>query len=318
MAVERFEEHRDLLTGVAYRILGSVTDAEDVVQEAWLRWSGVDVSRVDDDRSYLVKVVTRLAIDRLRWVKARREAYVGSWLPELVVTPDVAEHAELADSVELALLVLLETLSPLERAVFVLREAFGMPYAEIGEMIERSEAATRQLARRGREHVQEGRPRFEVDRGVRRRLTERFAEAAVGGDLGALTALLAEDASLVSDGGGKAKAPLRVITGARKVARFLTSIATGDRLRAFMESIGAGPVSGFGDEPVPGSGAGPVPGFGDGPVSGFGVEIAEVNGGPAVLVTAQGRPVTVFSLVVEDGLITTVFLVANPEKLAHL
>ncbi|WP_436764013.1 RNA polymerase sigma factor SigJ [Streptosporangium sp. V21-05] len=310
MAVERFEEHRDLLTGVAYRILGSVTDAEDVVQEAWLRWSGVDVSRVEDDRPYLVKIVTRLAIDRLRRVRARREAYVGPWLPELVVTPDVAEHAELADSVELALLVVLETLSPLERAVFVLREAFGMPYAEIGEMIERSEAATRQLARRGREHVQEGRPRFEVDRGVRRRITERFAEAAVGGDLGALTAMLAEDASLVGDGGGKAKAPLRVITGARKVARFLASIATGDRLRAFMESIGAGPVSGFGVEP--GSGFGVEPG------SGFGVEIAEVNGGPAVVVTAEGRPVTVLSLVVEDGLITTVFLVANPEKLSHL
>ncbi|MEU4539891.1 RNA polymerase sigma factor SigJ [Streptosporangium sp. NPDC023825] len=294
MAVERFEEHRDLLTGVAYRILGSVTDAEDVVQEAWLRWSGVDVSRVEDDRAYLVRVVTRLSIDRLRRVRARREAYVGSWLPELIVTPDVAEHAELAGSVELALLVVLETLSPLERAVFVLREAFGMPYAEIGEVIERSEAATRQLARRGREHVQEGRPRFEVDRGLRRRLTERFAEAAVGGDLGALTAMLAEDASLVSDGGGKAKAPLRTITGAGRVARFLSSITSGDRPRAFMESIGAGPVSGFG------------------------VEIAEVNGGPAVVVTADGRPVTVFSLVVEDGLIRTVFLVTNPEKLSRL
>ncbi|MFF3441254.1 RNA polymerase sigma-70 factor [Streptosporangium sp. NPDC002721] len=294
MAVERFEEHRDLLTGVAYRILGSVTDAEDVVQEAWLRWSGVDVSQVEDDRAYLIRVVTRLSIDRLRRVRSRREAYVGSWLPELVVTPDVAEHAELADSVELALLVVLETLSPLERAVFVLREAFGMSYAEIGEVIGRGEAATRQLARRGREHVQEGRPRFEVDRGLRRRLTERFAEAAAGGDLGALTAILAEDVSLVSDGGGRAKAPLRVIVGASRVARFLSSIATGSRLRGFMESIGAGPVSGFD------------------------VRITEVNGGPAVVVTADGRPITVFSLVVEDGLIRTVFLVANPEKLAHL
>ncbi|GAA4191345.1 RNA polymerase sigma-70 factor [Streptosporangium oxazolinicum] len=294
MAVERFEEHRDLLTGVAYRILGSVTDAEDVVQEAWLRWSGIDVSRVEDDRAYLVKVVTRLSIDRLRRVKAQREAYVGSWLPELVVTPDVAEQAELADSVELALLVVLETLSPLERAVFVLREAFGMPYAEIGELIGRSEAATRQLARRGREHVQEGRPRFAVDRGLRRRLTERFAEAAVGGDLEALTAMLAEDASLVSDGGGKAKAPLRVITGAGRVARFLSSIASGERVRAFLGSIGAEPVSALD------------------------VEIAEVNGGPAMVVTAEGRPVTVFSLVIEDGLIRTVFLVANPEKLSRL
>ncbi|MER5627650.1 RNA polymerase sigma factor SigJ [Streptosporangium sp. NPDC002544] len=294
MAVERFEGHRDLLTGVAYRILGSVTDAEDVVQEAWLRWSGVDASQVRDDRAYLVRVVTRLSIDRLRRVRAQRESYVGPWLPELVVTPDVAEHAELADSVELALLVVLETLSPLERAVFVLREAFDMPYAEIGEVIGRSEATTRQLARRGREHVQEGRPRFEVNRGLRRRLTERFAAAAVTGDLEALTTLLAEDASLVSDGGGKVKAPLRVIRGAGRVARFLSSIGSETGARRFMESLGA--------ESFPG----------------FEVEIAEVNGGPAAVVSVSGQPITVFSLVVEDGLIRTVFLVANPEKLFRL
>jgi RNA polymerase sigma-70 factor (TIGR02957 family) len=294
MAVERFEGHRDLLTGVAYRILGSVTDAEDVVQEAWLRWSGVDASQVRDDRAYLVRVVTRLSIDRLRRVRAQRESYVGPWLPELVVTPDVAEHAELADSVELALLVVLETLSPLERAVFVLREAFDMPYAEIGEVIGRSEATTRQLARRGREHVHEGRPRFEVDRGLRRRLTERFAAAAVTGDLEALTTLLAEDASLVSDGGGKVKAPLRVIRGAGRVARFLSSIGSETGARRFMESLGA--------ESFPG----------------FEVEIAEVNGGPAAVVSVSGQPITVFSLVVEDGLIRTVFLVANPEKLSRL
>ncbi|WP_433363468.1 RNA polymerase sigma factor SigJ [Streptosporangium sp. CA-115845] len=294
MAVERFEGHRDLLTGVAYRILGSVTDAEDVVQEAWLRWSGVDASQVRDDRAYLVRVVTRLSIDRLRRVRAQRESYVGPWLPELVVTPDVAEHAELADSVELALLVVLETLSPLERAVFVLREAFDMPYAEIGEVIGRSEATTRQLARRGREHVQEGRPRFEVDRGLRRRLTERFAAAAVTGDLEALTTLLAEDASLVSDGGGKVKAPLRVIRGAVRVARFLSSIGSETGARRFMESLGA--------ESFPG----------------FEVEIAEVNGGPAAVVSVSGQPITVFSLVVGDGLIRTVFLVANPEKLSRL
>ncbi|MGW0594175.1 RNA polymerase sigma-70 factor [Streptosporangium sp. NPDC002607] len=294
MAVERFEGHRDLLTGVAYRILGSVTDAEDVVQEAWLRWSGVDASQVRDDRAYLVRVVTRLSIDRLRRVRAQRESYVGPWLPELVVTPDVAEHAELADSVELALLVVLETLSPLERAVFVLREAFDMPYAEIGEVIGRSEATTRQLARRGREHVQEGRPRFEVDRGLRRRLTERFAAAAVTGDLEALTTLLAEDASLVSDGGGKVKAPLRVIRGAGRVARFLSSIGSETGARRFMESLGA--------ESFPG----------------FEVEVAEVNGGPAAVVSVSGQPITVFSLVVEDGLIRTVFLVANPEKLSRL
>ncbi|GAA2893049.1 RNA polymerase sigma-70 factor [Streptosporangium fragile] len=294
LTVERFERHRDLLTGVAYRVLGTVADAEDVVQEAWLRWSEVDASDVRDDRAYLVRVVTRLAIDRLRRVRARREAYVGSWLPELAATPDATEHAELADSVELALLVVLETLSPLERAVFVLREAFDLPYAEIGEVIGRSEATVRQLARRGREHVRERTPRFDVDRDRRRRLTERFADAAVRGDLDALTAMFATDVSLVGDGGGKAKAPRRVITGADKVARFLSSIASVEGARRFLESAGLPPASGFG------------------------MEITDVNGGPALVVTADGRPVTVFSLVVADGLIQTVFLVANPEKLSRL
>ncbi|MEU4832645.1 RNA polymerase sigma factor SigJ [Streptosporangium sp. NPDC023615] len=294
MTVERFEEYRDLLTGVSYRILGSLTDAEDVVQEAWLRWSEVDVSAVENDRAYLVRVVTRLAIDRLRRLKARRESYVGSWLPELVVTPDVAEHVELANSVELALLVVLETLSPLERAVFVLREAFGMPYAEIGEVIGRSEAATRQLARRGRDHVREGRPRFEVDRQLRLEFTERFARAALGGDLGALAAMFAENASLVSDGGGKAKAPRRVIRGAGRVVRFLAAIAGDEGARKFMESVGADA-----DE-------------------GLKMEIVDVNGAPALLVRVGGRAVTVFSLDVADGLIRTVFMVANPDKLARL
>ncbi|MGC5011668.1 RNA polymerase sigma factor SigJ [Streptosporangium sp. DT93] len=294
MTVERFEEYRDLLTGVSYRILGSLTDAEDVVQEAWLRWSEVDASLVENDRAYLVRVVTRLSIDRLRRLKARRESYVGSWLPELVVTPDVAEHVELAGSVELALLVVLETLSPLERAVFVLREAFGLPYTEIGEVIGRSEAATRQLARRGREHVREGRPRFEVDLRLRRELTERFARAAMGGDLGALATMFAENASLISDGGGKARAPHRVIRGAGRVVRFLAAIATPEGSRKFMESVGADP--------------------GDG----LDMEIADVNDAPALLVRVGGRPVTVFSLEMTDGLISTVFIVANPDKLVHL
>ncbi|GGL18008.1 hypothetical protein GCM10014719_20140 [Planomonospora parontospora subsp. antibiotica] len=185
MTVERFEEHRDLLTGVAYRILGTVADAEDVVQEAWLRWSGADTAAVENDRAYLIRVTTRLAVDRLRRTKARRESHVGEWLPEPVGTdpagavPDVAERVELTNSVELALLVVLETLSPLERAVFVLREAFGLPYAEIGEAVGRTEATVRQLARRARKHVEERRPRFDVDRTSRRRITERFIGAWV-------------------------------------------------------------------------------------------------------------------------------------------
>ncbi|WP_031165331.1 RNA polymerase sigma-70 factor [Streptosporangium roseum] len=295
MATERFEEHRDLLTAVAYRVLGTVTDAEDVVQEAWLRWSGVDTAEVEDDRAYLIRVTTRLSIDRLRRVRAQRESYVGPWLPELVgAVPDVAEHAELTASVELALLVVLETLSPLERAVFVLREAFALPYAEIGEIIGRTEATARQLARRAKQHVRERRPRFEVDRAERRRLTERFISAASGGDLDALTAMLAHDVSLVGDGGGKAKAPVRVITGGEKVARFLLSIASATGVRRFLESLGTGPTPDIE------------------------TAVADVNGAPAAVVTAGGRPVSVFSLVIQDGLIQTVFLVANPEKMSRL
>lgn len=181
---EVFEEHRPVLTGVAYRMLGRVADAEDVVQEAWLRWSGADRSDVREPRGYLVRVTTRLAIDRLRLAQTRKEAYVGPWLPEPYVTdfgatvPDTAERAVLADSVSLAVLVVLESLSPLERAVFVLREAFGYPYADIAVTLDRSESAVRQLAGRARRHVEEKRPRYEVDPAEQRDLTERFLAAA--------------------------------------------------------------------------------------------------------------------------------------------
>ncbi|MFC7649191.1 sigma-70 family RNA polymerase sigma factor [Streptosporangium lutulentum] len=295
MAAERFEEHRALLTGVAYRVLGTLADAEDVVQEAWLRWTGVDASTVEDDRAYLIKVTTRLSIDRLRRVRAQRESYVGPWLPELVgTTPDVAEHVELSASVELALLVVLETLSPLERAVFVLREAFALPYAEIGEIIGRSELgdpAARpagQGTRPGAQaEVRRGPGRAaQADRAIRRR--------GRGGDLEALTAMLSADASLVGDGGGRVSAPLRVIAGADKVARFLISIGGQEGTRKFMRAAGADPASGFA------------------------VGFADVNGGPAAVMTADGRPIAVFSLVVGDGLIEAVFLVANPEKMSRL
>lgn len=206
-----FEDHRPVLMGVAYRMLGRVADAEDVVQEAWLRWSGADRAEVREPRGYLVRITTRLAIDRLRQVKARNEAYVGPWLPEPYVTdfgdtvPDTAERAVLADSVSLAVLVVLESLSPLERAVFVLREAFGYPYADIAAMLERGEPAVRQLAGRARRHVEERRPRYEVDPGRRRELTERFLAAAGEGDLKGLMALLAPDVRLVGDSGGKSR-----------------------------------------------------------------------------------------------------------------
>jgi RNA polymerase sigma factor (sigma-70 family) len=293
--VEVFAEHRRLLLAVAYRMLGSMTDAEDVVQDAWLRWSTVDSSTVADPRAYLVTTVSRLAIGWLRKHKAKREVYPGTWLPEPVsMEPGGAERAELADSVDVALLVVLETLSPLERAVFVLREAFDLPFAEIAEVIGREEAATRQLAKRARDHVAAGRPRFAVDREQRREVTERFLAAALSGDLGSLTDLLARDVKLVSDSGGKAKAPVRVIEGADKVGRFLSAIAKEEGAAAFVASIGLGSAKKFA------------------------FDIVDINAAPAVVAYADGHPVNVVSVVVEDGLIQTIYLMVNPDKLRHV
>ncbi|MBO8192625.1 RNA polymerase sigma factor SigJ [Streptomyces oryzae] len=290
---EVFEEHRPVLDGVAYRMLGRVADAEDVVQEAWLRWSAVDHAQVREPRAYLVRITTRLAIDRLRQAQSRREAYVGSWLPEPLVTDlapapaarqqDGAERVMLAESVSMAVLVVLESLSPLERAVFVLREAFGFPYAEIAETLERGEPAVRQLAGRARRHVAERKPRFEVDPELQRDLTERFLKAATEGDVQGLVSVLAPDVRMVSDSADGAKAPRRVILGADKVSRFLAAVAP----------EGA-------QDPA------------------FGFRLLELNGGPAALVTYEGRPDTVFSLDVADGLVQAVYVNRNPGKLAHL
>ncbi|MER5211991.1 RNA polymerase sigma-70 factor [Streptomyces sp. NPDC002838] len=283
-----FEEHRPVLLGVAYRMLGRVADAEDVVQEAWLRWSAADRSEVREPRGYLVRITTRLAIDRLRQVKARGETYVGPWLPEPYVTdfgdtvPDTAERAVLADTVSLAVLVVLESLSPLERAVFVLREAFGYPYAEIAAMLERGEPAVRQLAGRARKHVEERRPRYEVDPVQRRDLTERFLAAAGGGDLEGLMSLLAPDVRLVGDSGGKARAPLRVVETADKVGRFI---------------LGAAEKGGVPD---------------------LSFRFLELNGGPAVLVLSGDKPDSVFQLDVLDGRIQSVYIIRNPDKLQSL
>ncbi|MGW6906163.1 RNA polymerase sigma-70 factor [Streptomyces sp. NPDC054940] len=283
-----FEEHRPVLLGVAYRMLGRVADAEDVVQEAWLRWSGADRSEVREPRAYLVRITTRLAIDRLRQVKARGETYIGPWLPEPYVTdfgdtvPDTAERAVLADSVSLAVLVVLESLSPLERAVFVLREAFGYPYADIAAMLDRGEAAVRQLAGRARKHVDERRPRYDVDPVQRRDLTERFLAAAAEGDLEGLMSLLAPDVRLVGDSGGKAKAPVRVLETADKVGRFLVGVAQ------------------------------------KGGVSDLSWRFLEINGGPAVLVLSGDKPDSVFQLDLVDGRIQAVYIIRNPDKLGFL
>jgi RNA polymerase sigma-70 factor (ECF subfamily) len=286
-ATEVFEEHRPVLMGVAYRMLGRVADAEDVVQEAWLRWSGADRSEVREPRGYLVRIATRLAVDRLRQVKSRNEAYVGPWLPEPYVTdfgdtaPDTAERAVLADSVSLAVLVVLESLSPLERAVFVLREAFGYPYADIAAVLDRGEPAVRQLAGRARRHVEERRPRYEVDPAERRDLTERFLAAAAEGDLEGLMSLLAPDVRLIGDSGGLSKAPLRVIETADKVGRFMYAVA---------------------QKGVPDPSYRPL----------------ELNGGAALLVLSGGRPDSVVQLDVVDGRIQCVYIMRNPEKLVSL
>ncbi|MFD1939343.1 RNA polymerase sigma factor SigJ [Nonomuraea mangrovi] len=295
MSTEIFEEHRRLLTGVAYRILGSVADAEDVVQETWLKWAGVDHATVEDAKAYLIRVASRVAIDRLRWARSRRESYVGPWLPEpFGTTPDAAERAELTDTVELALLVVMETLSPLERAVFVLREAFDLPFSEIAEVVGRNEAATRQLAKRARDHVNDKRPRFDTDRATRRDITERFIDASAGGDLEGLIALLSQEVTLVSDGGGKARSPLKVLSGQMNVVRFLTSVTTAEGMDKFMASIGMQEHGGL--EFV----------------------ITELNGGPAMLGVAAGRVISVVSLVISDGKIETIYVMANPDKMEHL
>ena len=289
-----FDEHRSLLIAVAYRILGSVTDAEDTVQEAWLRWSGVNPSDVRDPRAFLVRVTTRLAIDRLRRAKIRRESYVGPWLPEPILTGrDVAEEVALAESVSMAMLVVLETLSPLERAVFVLREAFGLRYAEIADILGRKEEAVRQLGRRARDHIQERRSRFDTDESEQRRVTERFLEATSTGDLEALMAVLSPEVTLVADGGGRALAPRRPIRGAEKVARFLLAVATEERMARFLRSVGSEPI-----------------------VADLRVRVAPVNGGPGILVVSGDKPISALVLDVSEGVVRTIHLVANPEKLA--
>ncbi|GGP64276.1 RNA polymerase sigma factor SigJ [Streptomyces melanogenes] len=286
-AAELFEDHRSVLTGVAYRMLGRVADAEDVVQESWLRWSARDRDGVRDPRAFLVRITTRLAIDRLRQIQARCEAYVGPWLPELIATdfgpvvPDTVEQAMLADSVSLAVLVVLESLSPLERAVFVLREAFGFPFAEIAATLDRTEPAVRQLAGRARRHVDERKPRYDVDPAQRRDLTERFMAAAGGGDLDSMLSLLAPDVRFIGDSGGKSKAPTRIIESADKVGRFLYAV-----------SQEGGPEGDF--------------------------RITEINGGPAVLVLYDGEPDSVLQLDVLDGRIHCVYVVRNPDKLTAL
>jgi len=280
MSDDAFAAHRSLLFTVAYEMLGSASDAEDVVQETWLRWDGVDQTDVRDPRAYLVRIVTRQALNRLRTLSRRREDYVGEWLPEpLLTSPDVAADVELAENVSMAMLTVLETLGPAERAVFVLREVFDMPYEEIAEALDKSPSAIRQIAHRARDHVAARRPRMDVSTTEQQEVVERFLAAVQGGDMQGLLDVLAPDVVVVADGGGIATAALRPIVGARAVATFLARAArTAD----------------------------------------FDVKVAWFNGSPGVRIEIGGEVDTAVSLAVEDGRVTRIYAVRNPHKLVHL
>jgi RNA polymerase sigma-70 factor (ECF subfamily) len=283
MAADVFTDHRALLFSVAYRLTGSVADAEDVVQEAWLRWSRVDTDGVREPKAYLVKAVTNLALNELRSARARRETYVGPWLPEpLLTSPDTAEGVEMAESVSLAMLVVLESLSPLERAVFVLGEVFGYRQAEIGEIIDRDSAAVRQLAHRAREHVQARRPRYTSDAATRADVVAKFRDACVGGDIAAMMELLAPDVTVWSDGGGKVSAALRPVVGADNVTRWLLGVL-------------AKPAT-----------------------EGMQIEIATINGELALLGSFGDAVAGSVSLDVDAGRVVGIRIVLNPDKLDGL
>jgi RNA polymerase sigma-70 factor, ECF subfamily len=282
---EEFERLRPLLFAIAYRILGSVSEAEDAVQETWLRYAATP-AEPSSAKAFLSAVVTRISIDVLRSARVRREEYVGPWFPEPLLTDpysDPERSAELADSVSTAALLLLERLSPLERAVFVLREVFAFDFGEIASAVGRSEAACRQLAVRARRHMNEGRPRFETDRHEREELAGRFFDAFRKGDIGGLQELLAADVQLVADAGGKAPALPRSIIGAQKVARVLASVSP--RLARIDVTV----------------------------------EPREVNGQPgAIFRDRDGRVLTTVTLDVLDGQIQMIRSVTNPDKLGHV
>ena len=277
---DAFARHRSLLFTVAYEMLGSAADAEDVVQETWLRWAGVDHAEVRDPRAYLVRIVTRQALNRLRTQARRREEYVGEWLPEpLPTSPEVAADVELAESVSIAMLTVLETLAPTERAVFVLRDVFETPYDEIAEAVGKSPAAVRQIAHRARDHVAARRPRMPVSTTEQQEAVDRFLAAVRHGDLQGLLDVLAPDVVAVADGGGLVTAVRRPIESAERVADFLIRAAR---------------------------------------TTDFEVKAVWLNGSPAGRIEIGGELDTAVSLSVENGRISRIYAIRNPHKLARL
>jgi RNA polymerase sigma-70 factor (ECF subfamily) len=281
-ATETFVAHHNLLFTVAYEMLGSAADADDVLQETWLRWVAVDAAHVDDARAYLVRITTRQALNRLRSMKRRREAYVGSWLPEpLLTTPDVAADVELAESVSMALMLVLETLTPTERAVFVLREAFGMGYDEIAAAVDKTPAAVHQLAHRARRHVEARRPRRSVTAREAEAAAAAFRRALETRDLRGLLDVLAPDVVAISDGGGIKQATPRPVIGAGKVARFIVGGLTRNDVALT-------------------------------------VEATTVNGSPALALYVDGELDGVIAMRVEDTRIAGLYYVRNPQKLSRV
>jgi RNA polymerase sigma-70 factor, ECF subfamily len=281
-ATEAFVAHRNLLFTVAYEMLGSAADAEDVLQETWLRWAGVDLDTVRDQRAYLVRITTRQALTRLRTLRRRKESYVGPWLPEpLLTAPDVADDVELADSVSMAMLLVLETLAPTERAVFVLREVFGLEYAEIARAVDKTPDAVRQIAHRARAHVAARRPRAVVSPAETRDALRAFQQAVETGDLQRLLDILAPDVVLLGDGGGIVQAVPHPVTGADKVARLVSA-----GLGRFADIVSFQPV--------------------------------QVNGYPALILRLDGTIDTVLAVRIDGGLITALYAVRNPDKLSRI
>ncbi|WP_194896148.1 RNA polymerase sigma-70 factor [Catenulispora pinisilvae] len=280
-ATETFVGLRNLLFTVAYEVLGSAADAEDVLQETWLRWVEVDLDQVRDQRAYLIRITTRQALNRLRTVKRRREAYVGTWLPEpLLTTPDVAEDFELAENLSIGLMLVLETLSPTERAVFVLREAFDVDYDEIAAAVGKSPAAVRQIAHRARRHVDARRPRTSASQRTAQAAVAAFQRALETQDMQGLMDVLAPQAVLIGDGGGVRRAGLRPISGAERVVRYVL----GGIRKAGVEVT---------------------------------TELTDVNGHPGLLVRVDGVLDGIMALHVEDERIAGMYYVLNPEKLTR-
>jgi RNA polymerase sigma-70 factor, ECF subfamily len=279
-----FEEHRPALARLAYRMLGSLADADDVLQEAYLRWTREDRDAIEAPRAYLTSIVTRLCIDLRRSFEARKQSYIGPWLPEPVVEPaeaDPSERLEAAESVSLAFLLVLETLSPVERAAYLLRRVFDYEYGEISEVLGKSEPNCRQLVSRAEERIHERRPRFEPDPAQAERLTDAFLQACSTGDLNGLVQILASDAVLYSDGGGKVAAALAPIRGADRIARFFGGI---------LKKLPAG------------------------------VEVSRVrvNGQPGFMTSLGGHIHHVITIDVVDDRIVACFIVGNPDKLARV